>query len=197
MDLYDNNLIAFNEEKTKLVAEKYREIIGLLGENSEREGLLKTPERVAKAMQFFMQGYEQDPEKILQSAMFTEDYRQMVIVKDIDFYSLCEHHLLPFFGKVHVAYIPNKKITGLSKIARVVEVFARRLQVQERLTTQIKECIQKTLEPMGVIVVIEAQHLCMQMRGVQKQHSVTTTSDFTGVFQQAKTREEFMELIKR
>lgn len=197
MDLYDNNLIAFNEEKTKLVAEKYREIIGLLGENSEREGLLKTPERVAKAMQFFMQGYEQDPEKILQSAMFTEDYRQMVIVKDIDFYSLCEHHLLPFFGKVHVAYIPNKKITGLSKIARVVEVFARRLQVQERLTTQIKECIQKTLEPMGVIVVIEAQHLCMQMRGVQKQHSVTTTSDFTGVFQQAKTREEFMGLIKR
>lgn len=197
MDLYDNNLITFKEEKTKSVAEKYREIIGILGENPEREGLLKTPERVAKAMQFFMQGYEQDPEKVLKSAMFTEDYRQMVIVKDIDFYSLCEHHLLPFFGKVHVAYIPNKKITGLSKIARVVDVFARRLQVQERLTTQIKECIQKTLEPMGVIVVIEAQHLCMQMRGVQKQHSITTTSDFTGVFQQAKTREEFMELIKR
>lgn len=197
MDLYDNNLITFKEEKTKSVAEKYREIIGMLGENPEREGLLKTPERVAKAMQFFMQGYEQDPEKVLTSAMFTEDYRQMVIVKDIDFYSLCEHHLLPFFGKVHVAYIPNKKITGLSKIARVVDVFARRLQVQERLTTQIKECIQKTLEPMGVIVVIEAQHLCMQMRGVQKQHSITTTSDFTGVFQQAKTREEFMELIKR
>ncbi|MBP1664157.1 MAG: cyclohydrolase [Bacteroidetes bacterium] len=143
-----------------------------------------------------MQGYEQDPEKILSSAVFTENYRQMVIVKDIDFYSLCEHHLLPFFGKAHIAYIPNKKITGLSKIARVVEVYARRLQVQERLTTQIKECIQKTLNPLGVMVIIEAQHLCMQMRGVQKQHSITTTSDFTGVFEQAKTREEFMNLIK-
>lgn len=197
MDLYANNLINFNEEKTKQLAEKYGEILEILGENPQREGLLKTPERVAKAMQFFVQGYEQNPQEILQSAMFTEDYRQMVIVKDIDFYSMCEHHMLPFFGKAHVAYIPNKKITGLSKIARVVEVFARRLQVQERLTTQIKECIQNTLEPMGVIVVIEAQHLCMQMRGVQKQHSVTTTSDFTGVFQQAKTREEFMELIKR
>ncbi|HRG04352.1 MAG TPA: GTP cyclohydrolase I FolE, partial [Paludibacteraceae bacterium] len=172
-------MISFDQEKTLLLAEKYKEILDILGENSDREGLLKTPQRVAKAMQFFMQGYEQDPEHILRSAMFTEDYRQMVIVKDIDFYSLCEHHLLPFFGKAHVAYIPNKKITGLSKIARVVEVFARRLQVQERLTTQIKECIQQTLDPMGVIVVIEAQHLCMQMRGVQKQHSITTTSDFT------------------
>lgn len=197
MDLHANNLINFNEEKTNLLAEKYSDILKILGEDAEREGLLKTPTRVAKAMQFFVQGYEQNPEEILRSAMFTEDYRQMVIVKDIDFYSMCEHHMLPFFGKAHVAYIPNKKITGLSKIARVVDIFARRLQVQERLTTQIKECIQNTLEPMGVIVVIEAQHLCMQMRGVQKQHSVTTTSDFTGVFQQAKTREEFMELIKR
>lgn len=196
MDLYENNLIPFNKEKTTKLAEKYRVILEDLGEDPNREGLLKTPERVAKAMQFFMQGYEQDPEKIISSAMFTEDYRQMVIVKDIDFYSMCEHHMLPFFGKAHVAYIPDKKITGLSKIARVVEVFARRLQVQERLTTQIKECIQNTLNPMGVIVVIEAQHLCMQMRGVQKQHSITTTSDFTGVFQQAKTREEFLNLIK-
>ena len=196
MDLFENNLISFDKEKTGILAEKYKEILDILGENAEREGLLKTPERVAKAMQFFMQGYGQDPDEILRSAMFTEDYRQMVIVKDIDFYSMCEHHMLPFFGKAHVAYIPNKKITGLSKIARVVEVFARRLQVQERLTTQIKESIQKNLDPMGVIVVIEAQHLCMQMRGVQKQHSITTTSDFTGVFQQAKTREEFLNLIK-
>lgn len=196
MDLFENNLISFDKEKTGILAEKYKEILDILGENVEREGLLKTPERVAKAMQFFMQGYGQDPDEILRSAMFTEDYRQMVIVKDIDFYSMCEHHMLPFFGKAHVAYIPNKKITGLSKIARVVEVFARRLQVQERLTTQIKESIQKNLDPMGVIVVIEAQHLCMQMRGVQKQHSITTTSDFTGVFQQAKTREEFLNLIK-
>lgn len=196
MDLRANNMIEFDQEKTKLLAEKYGEILAILGEDTQREGLLKTPQRVAKSMQFFMQGYEQDPEILLRSAMFTEDYRQMVIVKDIDFYSMCEHHMLPFFGKVHVAYIPNKKITGLSKIARVVDVFARRLQVQERLTTQIKECIQKTLNPMGVMVIIEAQHLCMQMRGVQKQHSITTTSDFTGVFEQAKTREEFMNLIK-
>jgi len=196
MDLYENNLISFDKEKTALLSEKYKEILDILGEDTQREGLLKTPQRMAKAIQFFMQGYEQDPEQILRSAMFTEDYRQMVIVKDIDFYSLCEHHMLPFFGKVHIAYIPNKNITGLSKIARVVEVFARRLQVQERLTTQIKECIQNTLNPMGVIVVIEAQHLCMQMRGVQKQHSITTTSDFTGVFQQATTREEFLNLIK-
>ncbi|GHV43570.1 GTP cyclohydrolase 1 [Bacteroidia bacterium] len=182
--------------KTKQIAEHYREILAVLGENPAREGLLKTPERVAKSLQFLMQGYEQNPEEILRSAMFTEDYRQMVIVKDIDFYSMCEHHLLPFFGKVHVGYIPDKKITGLSKIPRVVEVFARRLQVQERLTTQIKDCIQQTLEPMGVMVIIEAQHLCMQMRGVQKQHSITTTSDFTGAFRTAKTREEFMNLIR-
>lgn len=197
MDLYENNMIEFEQSKTDELAKHYKFALEILGEDPNREGLLKTPQRVAKAMQFFTQGYEQDPEKIIQSAMFTEDYRQMVIVKDIDFYSLCEHHLLPFFGKAHVAYIPNKKITGLSKIARVVEVYARRLQVQERLTTQIKDCIQNTLNPLGVIVVIEAQHLCMQMRGVQKQHSVTTTSDFTGVFQQAKTREEFMNLIRK
>lgn len=175
----------------------YREIIGLLGENTEREGLLKTPGRVAKAMQFLTSGYREDPEEVLQSAMFLEEgYKQMVIVKDIDFFSLCEHHLLPFFGKAHVAYIPNKYITGLSKIARVVDIFARRLQIQERMTLDIKECIQQTLNPLGVMVVIEARHMCMQMRGVAKQNSVTTTSDFTGFFQQAKTREEFMNLIR-
>jgi len=187
----------FNQDKTEKIAKHYKEIIKLLGEDTEREGLLKTPERVSKAMQFLMLGYGQNPEEILRSAMFTEDYRQMVIVKDIDFYSMCEHHMLPFFGKAHVAYIPNKKITGLSKIARIVDVYAHRLQVQERMTTQIKECIQNTLNPMGVMVIVEAQHLCMQMRGVQKQHSITTTSDFTGVFQQAKTREEFMNLIRK
>ena len=186
----------FDAEKTRQLAAHYKAIIELLGEDAGREGLLKTPDRVAKAMQFLTQGYAQDPEDILRSAMSTEDYRQMVIVKDIDFYSMCEHHMLPFFGKAHVGYIPNKKITGLSKIARIVDVYARRLQVQERMTTQIKECIQHTLNPMGVMVIIEAQHLCMQMRGVEKQHSITTTSDFTGVFQQAKTREEFMNLIR-
>ena len=196
-DFNINQPIPFETEKTAKVAELYKQIIALLGEDTEREGLIKTPERVSKAMQFLMQGYEQNPEDIIRSAMFTENYRQMVIVKDIDFYSMCEHHMLPFFGKVHIAYIPNHKITGLSKIARIVEVFARRMQVQERMTTQIKECIQKTLNPMGVMVIIEAQHLCMQMRGVQKQHSITTTSDFTGVFEQAKTREEFMNLINR
>ena len=196
MDFKFSQQLPFDVEKTKILAHHYNEIITLLGEDAGREGLIKTPERVANAMQFLMQGYEQDPEEILRSAMFTEDYRQMVIVKDIDFYSMCEHHLLPFFGKAHVAYIPNKKITGLSKIARIVEVFARRMQVQERMTTQIKECIQATLNPMGVMVIIEAQHLCMQMRGIQKQHSTTTTSDFTGVFEQAKTREEFINLIK-
>jgi GTP cyclohydrolase I len=185
-----------NAETTAELSIHYKKIIASLGENPEREGLLKTPERVAKSMQFLLSGYLENPEKILHSAMFTEDYRQMVIVKDIDIYSLCEHHLLPFFGKAHVGYIPNHHITGLSKIARIVDVFARRLQVQERLTTQIKDCIQQTLHPLGVMVIIEAEHLCMQMRGVQKQHSVTTTSDFTGVFQQAKTREEFMNLIK-
>ena len=197
MDFNINKLAPFDEEKTQKIASHYKEIIKLLGEDNEREGLLKTPERVSKAMQFLTNGYEQNPEEILNSAMFTEDYRQMVIVKDIDFYSMCEHHMLPFFGKAHIAYIPNHKITGLSKIARIVEVFARRLQIQERMTTEIKECIQNTLNPLGVMVILEAQHLCMQMRGVQKQHSITTTSDFTGVFQQAKTREEFMNLINR
>jgi GTP cyclohydrolase I len=197
MDFNNNQPVPFDTEKTAQIATHYSEIIKLLGEDVNREGLLKTPERVARAMQFLTQGYELNPEEILRSAMFTEDYRQMVIVKDIDFYSMCEHHMLPFFGKVHVAYIPNKKITGLSKIPRIVEVFARRMQVQERMTTQIKECLQNTLNPMGVMVIIEAQHLCMQMRGVQKQHSITTTSDFTGVFEQAKTREEFMNLINR
>lgn len=188
--------MTYDTDKTNRIAEKYREILTLLNEDPTREGLLKTPERVSKSMQFLLQGYEQDPEEIIRSAMFTENYKQMVIVKDIDFYSLCEHHLLPFFGKAHIAYIPNQHITGLSKIARLVEVYARRLQVQERLTTQIKDSIQKTLNPLGVIVVIEAQHMCMQMRGVQKQHSTTTTSDFTGVFREAKTRDEFLNLIK-
>jgi GTP cyclohydrolase I len=185
------------DKKTQLLAEHYKEALNLLGEDIHREGLLETPMRVAKAMQFLTKGYEEDPTEILQKALFKEDYRQMVIVKDIDFYSLCEHHMLPFWGKAHVAYIPNGHITGLSKIPRVVEVYARRLQVQERLTTQIKECIQKTLNPLGVMVVIEAQHMCMQMRGVEKQNSVTTTSDFTGVFNTAKTREEFINLIKK
>jgi GTP cyclohydrolase I len=197
MDFNINQPVPFDIIKTEQIAEHYKQIIQLLGENVDREGLLKTPERVARSMQFLMQGYEQSPEEIIKSAMFTENYRQMVIVKDIDFYSMCEHHMLPFFGKAHIAYIPNKQITGLSKIARIVEIYARRMQVQERMTTQIKECIQKTLNPMGVMVIIEAQHLCMQMRGVQKQHSITTTSDFTGVFEQAKTREEFINLINK
>ena len=188
---------ASSPEILQELASHYKAVIELIGENPTREGLLKTPERMAKSMQFLMRGYNQDPEAIIRSAMFTEDYRQMVIVKDIDFYSMCEHHMLPFFGQAHVAYITNKKITGLSKIARVVDVFARRMQVQERLTTQIKECIQNTLNPLGVMVVIEAQHMCMQMRGVEKQHSVTTTSDFTGIFEQAKTREEFISLISK
>ncbi|MBO7480661.1 MAG: GTP cyclohydrolase I FolE [Bacteroidales bacterium] len=188
----------FNKEKTERLAALYTEILGLIGEDVNREGLLKTPERVAKAMQFLTQGYDMDAEEIIRSAMFREDYRQMVIVKDIELYSMCEHHMLPFYGKAHVAYIPNHYITGLSKIARVVDVFSRRLQVQERLTTQIKDCIQNTLDPLGVAVVIEAHHMCMQMRGVQKQNSITTTSDFTGVFlKQAKTRQEFLALIDR
>lgn len=186
-----------DKEKTETLTPLYRQILAELGEDVEREGLLKTPERVAKAMQFLTYGYKIDPKDVLKSAIFEEDYKQMVIVKDIDFYSLCEHHILPFFGKAHVAYIPNKKITGLSKIARVVEILSRRLQIQERLTTQIKDCIQETLDPLGVMVVIEAQHMCMQMRGVEKMHSVTTTSDFTGIFNTAKTREEFMNLIGR
>lgn len=173
-----------------------RRVIELLGEDPNREGLLKTPERVAKSLRFLTKGYDEDPVEILRGATFREDYRQMVIVRDIDFFSLCEHHMLPFFGKAHVGYIPNKYITGLSKIARVVEVYARRLQVQERLTTQIKQCIQDTLKPLGVIVVIEAEHMCMQMRGVEKQNSLTTTSDFTGAFEEARTREEFLNLIR-
>ena len=185
----------FDEGITEELSKNYREILSLIGEDVSREGLDKTPLRVAKAMQFLLQGYKTDPVEILRSAMFREDYRQMVIVKDIEIYYMCEHHLLPFFGKAHVAYIPNGTITGLSKIARVVDVFARRLQVQERLTSQIKECIQNTLNPLGVAVVIEAQHLCMQMRGIQKQHSITTTSDFTGAFQKNATRDEFIKLI--
>ena len=183
-------------ERTQRIAEHIQALLTEIGEDPQREGLVKTPKRVGNALQFLCKGYNEDPEAILRSALFEEDYRQMVVVKDIDFYSLCEHHMLPFFGKVHIAYIPNGRITGLSKIARVVDVFARRLQVQERLTTQIKDCIQSTLDPLGVMVVIEAEHLCMQMRGVQKQHAMTVTSDFTGVFNQAKTREEFMKLIK-
>jgi GTP cyclohydrolase I len=174
----------------------YAKILELLGEDLNRDGLLKTPERVAKSMMFLTKGYRQDPNTILASAIFHEDYKQMVIVKDIDFFSLCEHHLLPFFGKAHVAYIPNNSVTGLSKIPRIVDIYARRLQIQERMTTQIKKCIQDTLNPLGVMVVIEAQHMCMQMRGVEKQNSITTTSDFTGAFNQAKTREEFINLIR-
>jgi len=185
-----------NPHTTQAIAKEIGHILSLIEEDTERDGLQHTPERVGEAMQFLTKGYKENPDAILQSALFEEDYKQMVVVKDIDFYSLCEHHLLPFFGKAHVAYIPNGKVTGLSKIARVVDVYARRLQIQERMTTQIKECIQRTLNPLGVMVVIEAEHLCMQMRGVQKQHSVTTTSDFTGAFNRAETREEFLRLIK-
>lgn len=177
------------------VEKRMREILGLLGEDATREGLQKTPKRVARAMTDLTRGYAEDPIQILNSAKFREDYSQMVIVKDINFYSLCEHHLLPFYGKVHVAYIPNGYITGLSKIARVVDCFSHRLQVQERMTLQIREAIQQALQPLGVMVVVEAQHMCMQMRGVEKQGSITTTSDFTGAFNQAKTREEFLNLI--
>ena len=177
------------------ISEHIRAILDLLGEDAKREGLVKTPKRVARAMSFMTQGYGQDPVAILNSAKFNEDYRQMVIVRDINFYSLCEHHMLPFYGKAHVAYIPNGYITGLSKIARVVDIYSHRLQVQERLTLQIKECIEQTLKPLGVMVVIEARHMCMQMRGVEKQNSITTTSDFSGAFNQAKTRQEFMNLL--
>lgn len=176
--------------------EHYKQIISLLGEDANREGLIKTPERVAKAMLTLTRGYHMDPKSVLMSARFKEDYSQMVVVKDIDFFSLCEHHILPFYGTAHIAYIPNGYITGLSKIARVVDIFSHRLQVQERMTLQIKECIQEALNPLGVMVVLEAKHMCMQMRGVEKQNSITTTSDFTGAFQQAKTREEFMNLIR-
>ncbi len=177
------------------LASHYEKILTLLGEDSTREGLLKTPMRVAKAMQVLTKGYTMDAHKVLTDALFKEDYSQMVIVKDIDFFSLCEHHMLPFYGKAHVAYIPNGYITGLSKIARVVDIFSHRLQVQERMTQQIKDCIQDTLHPLGVMVVIEAKHMCMQMRGIEKQNSITTTSDFSGAFNQAKTRQEFMNLI--
>ena len=177
------------------LASHYKSILELLGEDPSREGLLKTPMRGAKAMQILTRGYTQDAHKVLLDALFEEKYNQMVIVKDIDFFSLCEHHMLPFYGKVHVAYIPNGYITGLSKIARVVDIFSHRLQVQERMTLQIKDCIQETLKPLGVMVVVEAKHMCMQMRGVEKQNAITTTSDFSGAFNQAKTREEFMNLL--
>lgn len=177
------------------IEKRMREVLGLIGEDASREGLQKTPKRVARAMADLTRGYDEDPVDILNSAKFREDYSQMVIVKDINFYSLCEHHMLPFYGKAHVAYIPNGYITGLSKIARVVDVYSHRLQVQERMTLQIREAIQQALKPLGVMVVVEAQHMCMQMRGVEKQGSVTTTSDFTGAFNQAKTREEFLKLI--
>ena len=178
------------------LATHYKSILTLLGEDAYREGLEKTPMRVAKAMQILTRGYSQDPHKVLTDALFKEDYNQMVIVKDIDVFSLCEHHMLPFYGKCHVAYIPDGYITGLSKVARVVDIFSHRLQVQERLTQQIKDCIQETLNPQGVMVVIEAKHMCMQMRGVEKQNAITTTSDFSGAFNQAKTREEFMNLLR-
>lgn len=185
----------YDEHITQGLIRSYKEAIGLLGEDTEREGLIKTPERVAKAMQYLTQGYQLDAHAILNSAKFHEDVSEMIVVKDIEIYSMCEHHMLPFFGKAHVAYIPNGWITGLSKIARVVDVYARRMQVQERLTIQIKDAIKETLNPLGVAVVIEAQHLCMMMRGVQKQNSVTTTSAFDGEFQKNSTRSEFMKLI--
>jgi GTP cyclohydrolase I len=194
MDGYEK-MDLYNQETLDKISYHYHEILHLIGENPSREGLLKTPERISKAMQFLTHGYDLDPEEILLSAMFKEDYKQMVLIKNIEIYSMCEHHMLPFFGKAHVAYIPNGYIVGLSKIPRVVDAFARRLQVQERLTTQIKECIQKTLNPLGVAVVIEAQHMCMSMRGIQKQNSVSTTSDFTGAFLGEKTRAEFIHLI--
>ena len=186
-----------NDNYNKDLAKNIKDILKEIGEKPEREGLLKTPERVAKSIGFLTNGYKQDPAEILKSAMFSEDYSQMVLVKDIEIYSLCEHHMLPFFGKAHIAYIPNGHIVGLSKIPRIVDVFSRRLQVQERLTDEVKDCLQDTLNPKGVAVVIEAQHLCMQMRGVQKQHSSTTTSAFSGIFlKDDKTRSEFMNLIK-
>jgi GTP cyclohydrolase I len=187
----------YNPDSIKRIAGKYREILTEIGEDPDREGLVKTPERVAKALQYLTHGKHLDPAAILRSAMFKEEYQQMVIVKDIEVYSLCEHHMLPFFGKAHVAYIPDGHIVGLSKIPRVVDAFARRLQVQERLTVEIRNCIQNTLKPLGVAVVIEAQHLCMIMRGVQKQHSIATTSAFTGEFQQDRTRAEFIRLVSK
>lgn len=194
LDGYEK-LDLYNHETINKLAYHYKEILKLIGEDADREGLLRTPVRVAKAVQFFTHGYYLNPEEIILSAMFQEDYQQMVIVKDIEIYSMCEHHMVPFVGKAHVAYIPNKHIVGISKIPRVVDAYARRLQVQERLTTQIKDCLNNTLKPLGVAVVIEAMHLCMAMRGVQKQNSVTTTSDFTGAFLTDKTRTEFIHLI--
>lgn len=186
----------YHGDGTDLIADNYASIIEQLGEDPTREGLIKTPERASKAMQFLMQGYQQDPAEILKSALFTEDYSELVLVKDIEVYSMCEHHMLPFFGKAHIAYIPNGQIVGLSKLPRLVDVFARRLQVQERLTIQIRDCIDEVLKPHGVAVVIEAQHMCMQMRGVQKQNSMTTTSAFTGIFmKEDRTRQEFIHLI--
>lgn len=185
----------YNDQLLNSISDMYKNILNDVGENPEREGLMKTPVRAAKAMQFLTQGYDLDPSEILKSAMFKEEYSQMVLVKDIEVYSLCEHHLLPFFGKAHIAYIPNGHIVGLSKLPRVVDAFARRLQVQERLTNEIRDCIQNTLNPLGVAVVIECSHLCMQMRGVQKQNSVTTTSAFTGEFLKDATRKEFISLI--
>jgi GTP cyclohydrolase I len=188
-----NKIESWNPENIKELSEIYYKVLKLIGEDPDREGLKGTPVRVAKALNFLMMGYSQNPCEIINSAKFREEYRQMVIVKDIDLYSMCEHHMLPFFGKAHVAYIPNGYITGLSKLARVVEAFSRRLQVQERLTTQIRDCIQNCLDPLGVAVVIEAQHMCMQIRGIQKQNSVTTTSAFTGIFlDNLNTREEFI-----
>ena len=194
MDGYEK-IDQFNPEKIKSLSANYSSIITEIGEDVNREGIMKTPERAAKAIQFLMHGYDLNPEEILSSALFRDEYRQMVIVKDIEIYSMCEHHMLPFFGKAHVAYIPNGCIVGLSKIPRVVDAFARRLQVQERLTTEIRDCIQRTLKPLGVAVVIEAKHLCMLMRGIQKQNSVATTSAFTGEFENEKTRSEFIRLI--
>ncbi len=186
----------YNQEKISNLTELYGKVLHEIGEDPSREGLLKTPERVAKSLQFLTHGYHLDPVAILNSAKFQEDYKQMVIVKDIEIYSMCEHHLLPFFGKAHIAYIPNKYIVGLSKLPRIADAFARRLQVQERLTNDIRDCIQETLQPLGVAVVIEAQHLCMQMRGVQKQNSITTTSAFTGEFENDRTRSEFISLLR-
>jgi GTP cyclohydrolase I len=188
IEVYDTDLI-------ESMSKNYKTIIENLGEDVNREGLQKTPERVAKAMQYLTHGYDLNPLEILKSALFTEDHQQMIVVKDIEIYSMCEHHMLPFFGKAHVAYIPNGKIVGLSKIPRIVDAFARRMQVQERLTDEIKNCIQEALSPLGVAVVIEAQHMCMQMRGIQKQNSFTTTSSFTGAFERDKTRKEFISLI--
>jgi len=185
----------YDLDKIETISENYRSIIENLGEDTQREGIIKTPERAAKAMQYLTHGYDIDPLEILKSALFTEDHQQMIVVKDIEVYSMCEHHMLPFFGKAHVAYIPNGKIVGLSKIPRVVDAFARRMQVQERLTDEIKNCIQEALNPLGVAVVIEAQHMCMQMRGIQKQNSVTTTSSFNGAFEKDKTRKEFISLV--